>query len=420
MTADAALPAAREGSRIPAAASWLFVLPLLAEGILPAVVKIEVAGLEALAFAWVVVQERVLPHRALERIFAVFAVLSLTVLGYVAFGSWPVQAGAVAAYDAKAALFVAAYTAVAVFAVLFLYAELLQQVIWRGATLALWVAVICCVASRLSGYLILVNPSSSGLRMVGTLTEPSDWAPLLAMVMLMALHRRDWLYVALSLGGLALADSPICLLVMAVTVPLWFALCGTWKYRVPLLITLAVIIPAGAAFVARADTAPWLASGNGTEVAVGRLVSGIRNVETGGQQGSNDRYASVTDVLTAVRDNGWVHTGAGPAADATWFPAEYPASLGAPQAANALWLSVLFDYGEQGLAVLAVLMLAAIWRMRRDPAMCAVLLPFFIASLVNSTIPDYSLVALGIMLYAFGGVRGVLRSAGTGRTRTRA
>jgi hypothetical protein len=77
-----------------------------------------------------------------------------------------------------------------------------------------------------------------------------------------------------------------------------------------------------------------------------------------------------------------------------------------------LWLAVLFDFGECGVAVMAVLMLVALWRMRRSRLMTALLLPFFIAPLVNSSIPDYSFTVLGILLFAFGwakGLRGIER-----------
>ena len=70
-------------------------------------------------------------------------------------------------------------------------------------------------------------------------------------------------------------------------------------------------------------------------------------------------------------------------------------------APNALWLVILFDFGEVGVAVLSAMMIVAVWRMRRNSQMSALLLPFFIATLVNSTGADIALVALGIMLFAF-------------------
>lgn len=96
------LPAERTASRMKTAAAWLFVLPVFTEGVLPDVVKLEVAGLAALAVA--VLVQGPLPHRAVKRIFAVTAVVSLIVIACQAFGHWPVQAGSTRAYDKGAVL----------------------------------------------------------------------------------------------------------------------------------------------------------------------------------------------------------------------------------------------------------------------------------------------------------------------------
>jgi hypothetical protein len=67
-----------------------------------------------------------------------------------------------------------------------------------------------------------------------------------------------------------------------------------------------------------------------------------------------------------------------------------------------MWVSTLFDLGEAGTAILLILTAVAMWRLRCFALMAAVLLPFTVASMVNSSIPDYSFTVLGIMLYAFG------------------
>jgi hypothetical protein len=394
-------PAKRSGSRMRVAAVWLFMLPLFTEGVANNVVKAEIASLAVLAFFRIVGSDRVLPQHTVERIFMTVGVLTLIGIAYLAFRPWPSGVGTAYSYDTRALIFGGTLLAVAVFAVLFFEEELFERVIWLGARLALWIAVISCAVSRLTGHLLLVNAADGGLRMVGTLTEPSDWAPVLTLVLLVALLRRSWLYIALVLAGLALADSPTCLLVMAVTVPLYYVMTGSWRHRIPLLLILALIIPAGVFFVQRADDAAWLDSGNSAKIAVGRLVSGIRNVETGGQEGTNSRFQNTTVVITAARENGWMHFGAGPAADSTWLSAMYPGPSGATVAPNAFWLTILFDFGEVGVAALAVMMIVAVWRMRHNSQMTALLLPFFIATLVNSTGADIALVALGIMLFAF-------------------
>ena len=131
--------------------------------------------------------------------------------------------------------------------------------------------------------------------------------------MLGALRRRSRLYVLLALAGELLADSPTCFLVMAVTVPAYFVLVGKGRQRIVSVVVLAILIPSAAIFSARTDPAPWIASGNPAEIAVGRLVSGIRSVETGGQVGYNSRLVTTTIVVADARDGGWMRTGGQPA-----------------------------------------------------------------------------------------------------------
>jgi hypothetical protein len=189
---------------------------------------------------------------------------------------------------------------------------------------------------------------------------------------------------------------------VAVTVPLWYGRCGTWRHRTLLLAVLAVVVPVAAVFVLHVSPQQMEASGNPAEVAAGRLVSGIRNVGTDGQQGENVRFRNTAGVIAAVRANGWMRLGAGPDADAVYFAAVRPAGGGVTAGVNALWVSVLADFGEGGLAVLAVMLVVATWRMGRYPETAAILLPLFAASLVNSAIPNWTFAALGIMLFAFG------------------
>lgn len=389
--------------RTQTTATWLFMLPLFTAGVTKDSAKIELAGLAVLTFATIVILRRPIPRLAIGRIYQTAAVLTLILLAYLRFQPWPSSFGTVRSYDTQAMIFVATYVEVAIFAVLFFEEKLFERVIWRAATVTLWVGVVSCVASRLTHHLLLVNPADGGLRMQGTLSEPSAWAPVIPLVVLLAMRRRSRFYVALALIGALLADSPTCILVLVLTVPLYFALTSNWRQRVPLFLVLAVVVPAAVFFVQTANPSYYLNSQNAAVVALGRLVSGVRNVETGGETGGNARFTSTRVIIAEVRANGWLHTGAGPAADDTYLRAEFPIT-GPTYATNALWVSVLFNFGEGGVAVLGVLVLAALWRMRHRQAMTAVLLPFFVASLVNSAEGsfEYAFVALGIMLFAFG------------------
>ena len=387
-------------NRMRKAATWLFVLPVFSEGVFPGVVKIQVTGMVTLALISIVILRDVFPFRAFWQIYSVFALLVLTVIGYEVFGSRPAE-GAASAYDTRMMMFIMTYTTFAVFAVLFFELAEFEKILWRIATVALSIGIITCLASRLTGHLFLVNPSDGGLRMVGTLTEPSEWAPILSVMLLLATRRRSWVYVILSLAGLYLAESPTCIMVMIISVCLYFIISSRWRGRAAMIVVLAILAPFAVFVIRDADVPAWTSSSNPALVAAGRLVSGIRNVETNGQTGENSRYLSVVQVTAAARDGGWVVSGAGPAADAVYFPAISPE--GSPQvAANAMWLSVLFDFGECGLAIFIAMLLTGVWRMRRNNLALAIFLPFFTASMVNSSIPDYSVTALGILLFAFG------------------
>lgn len=392
----------RQGSsRTRLAAAWIFVLPLVTAGVARDEAKIQVAGLLMLAFA-VVIRQQPLPPRALGRIVMTVGVLSLIVMSYLAFRSWPSYAGTARSYDTHAWLFVLTYVVVAVYATLFFDDRLFMKVMWRAATAALWIGVISCAVSRLTGHALLVNANDGGLRMTGTLPEPAEWASILAFVLLLAFRRRSWLYVSLSLAGLFLADSPTCLLVMAVSVILYAVLTTQSPHRPLVLAGVAAAIAGSVVFVQHVNAQPWLDSSNPERIAVGRLVSGIHNVETGGEVGSNDRFASTTVIVADVREHGWALLGAGPEADTTWLPAMYPGPSGTTVAANALWVVFLFDYGITGMAILLVLLAVAAWRMRRCPQMAAILLPFTISCLASSAGPDPLFAALGIMLFGFG------------------
>jgi hypothetical protein len=297
------------------------------------------------------------------------------------------------------------YLAVCAFAILFFEERVFERVTWRAAIVALWIGVLSWLASRLTHHLLLVSESHGVLRMQGLLSEPSAWAPVIPLVTLFAIRRRSWLSLGLAALATVLTASPTCVLVLAATIPLYYVLTGTRRSRVVVVFALAVSLPAAVLFLYAAGPSPYLDSHNTAEKAVGRLLAGIEYAKTDGRAGHNTRLSDTRVVISEAEANGWLLAGSGPAADQTYFPARFPSGTLRP---NALWVSVLFDFGLIGVLLLGALMVIAVWRMRRRPHMCAILLPFFVASLINSAEGsfEYGFVALGIMLFAF-------RSAGT-------
>jgi hypothetical protein len=388
-------PAAQE------AATWLFVLSFLTLGVGRDHTYVEWAGLALLAFASFVLGRHPVPVRAIRRITLSAAVLVLLVCAYLVVGSWPSSFGTGHSYDVQAAYFVATYLAVCIFAVLFFEERVFERVIWRAAIAALWIGVLSWLVSRLTHHLLLVSTSHGVLRMQGMLSEPSAWAPVIPLVVLLAIRRRSWWALGLAALATALTASPTCVLVLAATIPLYYVLTGTRRSRVVMVSALAVCLPAAVLFVYSAGPNSYLDSHNTAEKAVGRLLAGIEYAKTDGRAGHNTRLADTRVVISAARANGWILAGAGPAADQTYFPARFPSGTLRP---NALWVSVLFDFGLIGVLLLGALMVIAVWRVRHRPRMCAILLPFFAASLINSAGGnfEYGFVALGIVLFAFG------------------
>lgn len=387
-------PSARE------AATWLFVLSFLTLGVGRDHTYVEWAGLALLAFASFVLFRQPVPERAIHRITLSAAVLVLVVCAYLVFGSWPSSFGTGHSYDVQAVYFVLTYLAVCIFAVLFFEERAFERVIWRAAILALWIGVLSWLVSRLTHHSLLVSESHGVLRMQGMLSEPSAWAPVIPLVVLLAIHRRSWWALGLAALATVLTASPTCVLVLAATIPLYYVLTGTRRSRVVVVVALAVSLPAAALFVYAAGPSPYLDSHNTAEKAVGRLLAGIEYAKTDGRAGHNTRLADTRVVISDAKANGWILAGAGPAADETYFPARFPSGTLRP---NALWVSVLFDFGLIGGLLLGTLMVIAVWRVRHRPQMCAILLPFFVASLINSAEGsfEYGFVALGIVLFTF-------------------
>src|ERR1700722_14657689 len=385
-------------------ATWLFVLSFLTLGVGRDHAYVEWAGLALLAFASFVLFRQPVPVRAMRRIALTAAVLVLVVCAYLVFGAWPSSFGTRHSYDVQAVYFVVTYLAVCVFAVLFFGERVFERVIWRAAILALWIGALSWLVSRLTHHLLLVSESHGVLRMQGMLSEPSAWAPVISFVVLLALRRHSWWALGLALLATVLTASPTCVLVVLTSIPLYYVLTGTRRSRAVVGLALAVSPPAAVLLVYAAGPNSSLDSHNTAENAGGRLLAGIEYAKTGGRAGHNTRLAETRVVISAAKASGSILAGAGPAADQTYFPARFSSGTLRP---NALWVSVLFDFGLIGVLLLGALMVIAVWRMRHRPQMCAILLPFFVAFLVNSAEGsfEYGFVALGIMLFAFGWAR---------------
>lgn len=293
-------------------ATWVFVFPFFTLGVGRYYGYINYAGLILPFFIAFVIFKQAIPQKAISRISLSMLTLMLLSGAYLLFDSWPASFGSAQAYDINAAYFVVRCVTVFIFAALFFEEHLFERVIWRVATVTLWVGVLSYLATRLGHHPLLVSESHGVLRMQGTLTEPSAWSPVIPLVVLMAIPRRSWLHLGLAVAGTALTASPTCFLVLSATVPLYYALTGTRRQRLAVAVGLAALIPASLLFVSTAQPSQYLNSHGTTEKAVGRLLVGLESVETDGLQGHNTRFTSTKVVIAEVRANGWMLTGPAP------------------------------------------------------------------------------------------------------------
>ena len=301
-------------------------------------------------------------------------------------------------YAAAALLAIATYGLTIVYAGMFFDRATFIRTFRRFAQVALVIALLAFVASRTLGTQVLVSSRlDTGVgRLQGTLSEPSAWAPVLAALLLLAMKERRLRAAVLPAIGVALAKSPTVYLVVAVSVAVYLLSIAPWRSTKPFVIVVA----AGATivslwFVQTADPNAWLRSENDASRTVGRLLSGIENVRTRGEDGRNDRYAS-TDLTFAeidLLDIGL--TGAGPDAHTVYFEEKYPPTgpIGRGPSPNALWVGVAFNYGRPAMLAVIWLVGFAVLRMRRDAWLAAILVPFALAAMVNS--------ASGFALYKF-------------------
>jgi hypothetical protein len=398
-------------------ATWLFVLPLFVAGYTSSspttpqyevkAGRIEIAGLALLLVGALVGLVKIRgrdPARARDRILTGFGFWSLVLVASLWHG-YPIGAGSAGQYLKQGLILAAAYATVVGYAAAFYRPALLEEVAWRCARFFTLLGVGAWVASEAAHREIRVNAIRHSYRLQGTLSEPSAWSPILVVLALLAWRKRSWHYIGLAIVAALLSFSPICFIVVATTIPLYILLTGPAAWRLSLLVIIALATPITIGFLLSADPAPYLTSSNHARAEIGRLMSGLQNVESGGTTGTNERYKSLLVTIAAARQNDWIRTGAGVGAADVYFPARFPATARSLSVEpDTMWEDVLFDFGEGGVVVLAGLALVAVWRMRRHPGPAALLLPFFVASAVNSAegIAMYQFVILGILLFAFG------------------
>jgi hypothetical protein len=138
-----------------------------------------------------------------------------------------------------------------------------------------------------------------------------------------------------------------------------------------------------------ANSADLLASRSPIGFELGRLASGIQNIDSNGASGFNARFGSTITVFRESSILGRSSFGLGPATAAPFLNAEFGKLVVTP---NAIWVEEGFDFGFAGLLLFGVAFaVALVTAARREDA--TVFIPFMVAALLNS--------AEGPLLYQF-------------------
>jgi hypothetical protein len=298
------------------------------------------------------------------------------------------------------------------------------ETFWRFSVASLWIALLSYVSHKAFGdyYLVSVRLDTGIGRLQGFLSEPSAWAPVLTAMILLSIRRRSYGYLLLSLLGVVLTQSPTTFITAAITVPTYYVVISKWRRGKPVAIGLLVgSALAVIGFVRTADPSRYLESSNPIAHTIGRTLSGISNVTSGGAVGENARFSYLQTVLADIRGSGRTWLGFGPDASSVFFPAKYPLFTGLrPIGPASIWNRAWFEFGLIGMLFLIGVMVLAIVRSYKYPTLAAILLPFILSSCINEAGGHQlnKIVELAILLLAFGWLKPSENATGVAPSRT--
>ncbi len=322
--------------------------------------------------------------------------------GYFEFGS-------ATRYAETSLLWSVSFLSVVAYSVFWYSRELLLSTFWKVAQASMVFSLACFVASYLLSRAFFSHPSyGGGYRLQGILTEPSSWAPVVAVMIYMSFQRKAYGTLLLTIAVAVLSASGTVLVVMTLSIPIAHFLTSEKVDRRLAIIGLTGVFIAGSlSFLVTANPDAYLNSSNNLSRGIGKVIVATQSF-TSADGTVSGRTASAHTTIVDMDASSKQWTGFGPGAVSVYFNAKYPSGPGqVPVHPNSFFLEILFDFGYPGLALLVALTLVSMWKMRVDRAATFFFVPFIIASLVNSASAYelYKWTALAVLLYGFGFVR---------------
>lgn len=299
-------------------------------------------------------------------------------------------------------IYAALYGATVLFAALLFSATDFVMVFYRLSIASAIIAVLSWLASIALSMPVLTNArGGSGVasfRLQGLLAEPSNWAPIVIAMIILAWMRRNWWVILLAIVVAVLSQSPTVFLVGVLSLVLYLLLATPWRAsKVPITIASLILFSAAGSYALSADGQQLSQSSNFFINVLGRLVIGVQGA-INGDATAEARLRSTDIVIQAAMASGRFEWGNGLNSASLYFEEIYGA---ANIRANALWVRAIYEVGLFGCIIILVLIVISLIRLAKFPILAAVFIPIFVTSMVNSAHQLNKLAILGILLFAF-------------------
>lgn len=248
------------------------------------------------------------------------------------------------------------------------------------------VALLSLVLYHVTGISVLLNfyAVEHLIRPQAFLSEPSAFAPIAAVLLIVGWTRGTYKDIGYALLALAVTFSPISIMTTVGTAFLYAFLFGIRSVLLKATIAclgLAVIVP-----MLTMDCVPLVTSLNGFERTLGRMSCGVQVIFDNDLRDqlkytfTNQRLTSAFISIDHLQQYEGVFFGFGLNSSSVFMPELYGVVR-----ENSLWFSMLLFYGVVGLLVFFLVVLAALFWARNVPRDFAVLfLSLVVASTLNS------------------------------------
>lgn len=213
-------------------------------------------------------------------------------------------------------------------------------------------------------------------------SEPSAAAAPFSALMIYSFYKKKYLLVLISCVAIIFTKSPTTFLTIIISSLI--ILVGIKKYRIAVFVLTVSFIISLISFILFTDLGDFIKVLNNGDSSVfsafGRLISGIDEIKSGGNSGSNGRYQGVQEMMNAMASNNLYYTGYG-------FNSapEYFISIYGDVRDFALQFSILFSYGILGVVVFYSLLFISYIRLYKyNYSSYLLFTPFIVSSFLNS------------------------------------